>query len=783
MSRKRKSQGNSITKRPILPILRAMGIAVGHPVILQDTSMRMRNKKEDSTDVMKMLCFSGIPACCLSAKGSGPNNLNAEETASHAMLDFFRTVLPSNVIASLCLGDPNFNFQPFFPIFEEFEKTIAEDYLSISRCSQYDMTPAATIRGKEVKKRVVNALSPSNSGTIKEPRGDFKNQTDEDNDIVIINIEEDKRETNKNTKQMDEVIILGDDYSAYNSKNANFPKVQVMRNDDSELKRKADQRKSEELRRRLYTGNAGNVDFGQVNMSGAGPAEVFCCIPNSGGSTVFQENYGSDSDDGIPKKRTKNDSEVEESPAPSSLTDSITNAAFANEASTSKESDEEIGEMIDEWDESDDVESNEVRMDEKINRNSSMEGNINSGSMERLFEGQPTLEQFLVTKNLPANYQARTIGVIINKTLAQTAESYVGRVASKSLNSLTELSKLTWDHYFNNSQPESIYDQKMRARLLLYQEIQKLFTDKRVTLQVTGSTINGCGSYNSDVDMCLCCPTNGYRGQGFDDFQCDRSFSLRTLRKIDKTYRRLHYSHPFKRLVKYCQLIPAKVPIVKLLLNGEFEGMDIDINVNNIAGIYNSHLIHYYSLCDARFPALALMIKHWAMRAGVNNSPDGYLNSYTIILMAVHYLQCGVRPAVLPNLQYLFPDKFDRKLPLEELILFGDIATKLPALPPNTCSLGELLVGFFFYFANFDFDKYAISIRSAQVVLRNHLPKNTSHYPMFVEEPFDAINTARSVRTSSHMNAIKSAFSEASATFSQSVFKTDDLGVEVVARK
>lgn len=136
-----------------------------------------------------------------------------------------------------------------------------------------------------------------------------------------------------------------------------------------------------------------------------------------------------------------------------------------------------------------------------------------------------------------------------------------------------------------------------------------------------------------------------------------------------------------------------QVPIIKLVLTGEFEGIEVDINVNNTAGIYNSHLIHYYSLyifiisdnflmicfrSELRFPALALMIKHWSLSSGINNSPQGYLNSYTVILLVIHYLQCGVQPAVLPNLQHLFPSKFDKKLPLEQLLLFGEIAEKIP---------------------------------------------------------------------------------------------------------
>ena len=36
-----------------------------------------------------------------------------------------------------------------------------------------------------------------------------------------------------------------------------------------------------------------------------------------------------------------------------------------------------------------------------------------------------------------------------------------------------------------------------------------------------------------------------------------------------------------------------QVPIIKL--ETVANGLEVDINMNNIAGVYNSHLMHYYS--------------------------------------------------------------------------------------------------------------------------------------------------------------------------------------------
>ncbi len=86
------------------------------------------------------------------------------------------------------------------------------------------------------------------------------------------------------------------------------------------------------------------------------------------------------------------------------------------------------------------------------------------------------------------------------------------------------------------------------------------------------------------------------------------------------------------------------------------------MNCNNVAGILNSHLLHYYARVDERFPALSLAIKHWAIRAHINDAMTGTLNSYSLILLTVHYLHCGCTPPVLPNLQSLMPEKFSGRL-------------------------------------------------------------------------------------------------------------------------
>ena len=48
----------------------------------------------------------------------------------------------------------------------------------------------------------------------------------------------------------------------------------------------------------------------------------------------------------------------------------------------------------------------------------------------------------------------------------------------------------------------------------------------------------------------------------------------------------------------YIQMIQAKVPILKLTLKQICRGLEVDLNCNNCAGMYNPHLLHYFEVSE-----------------------------------------------------------------------------------------------------------------------------------------------------------------------------------------
>lgn len=126
---------------------------------------------------------------------------------------------------------------------------------------------------------------------------------------------------------------------------------------------------------------------------------------------------------------------------------------------------------------------------------------------------------------------------------------------------------------------------------------------------------------------------------------------------------------------------------------------------------------------DERFPILCKAVKAWASKVGLIGAHRGRLNSYTLCLMVISYLQgkpsncfskfkhvivsVGVSPAILPCLQKLLPEMEGEIKVEDDDYDKRDVKTELEALlggkmtPKNTSSLGSLFAGFLKYYAEF----------------------------------------------------------------------------------
>ncbi|CAD6186808.1 unnamed protein product [Caenorhabditis auriculariae] len=391
-----------------------------------------------------------------------------------------------------------------------------------------------------------------------------------------------------------------------------------------------------------------------------------------------------------------------------------------------------------------------------------------------LYGGHPSVNAWASANNLPLSAGQTLFGVVSNIYATSVVEDAVRSIADRAPESLKILDEQIWKHMSLTCLKRENFQLKMEVRHALLSMMKSILNDE-VLLCAVGSTVNGCGSYNSDIDLCLCTPMDSSKPNNAHNFNTDRQYAKNLLYTVFMAVSRPMPNSNIANLVANCQIINAKVPIIRFWLTPPYEGLDIDVNVNNVSGIYNSHLIHYYSRLDSRFPALALLVKHWAIKQKISDALTGYFNSYSLILLVIHYLQCGVHPPVLPNLQRLFPEYFSLDIPLNSLVLFHR-RFPLPDAPVNTWLLGELLIGFFQYYSRFDFANYGISIREGRVIPRGRIKASGEVY---IEEPYDTYNTARTVTDPERMRHIREKFAEACEAFSKPEFSLADIGVVI----
>ncbi|VDM47624.1 unnamed protein product [Toxocara canis] len=312
------------------------------------------------------------------------------------------------------------------------------------------------------------------------------------------------------------------------------------------------------------------------------------------------------------------------------------------------------------------------------------------------------------------------------------------------------LSEEIWHLHATRMQRDITLGRKLHLRDMLYCCVSQIFP--MCGLYMVGSSLNGFGTDSSDMDLCLMISHRELNQQ--TDAMIVLEMVRGALMKVAS--------------IREHTLIPAKVPILRLKFTNPFDEMTVDLNVNNSVAIRNTHLLYYYSLFDWRVRPLVSVIKEWAKRRGMNSANRSTFTSYSLVLMVIHYFQCGVSPPVLPSLQMLYPTRFDRRSDVCKLDM------SLPLDPPpedvwpfsETSTLSELLIGFLEYYA-LNYLRDAISVRLGKKVDRAVVARQRSQFNnmaqwnyICIEEPFTLSNTAHSIHSQMAFDAIKEAFVE-----------------------
>ncbi|XP_078352226.1 poly(A) RNA polymerase GLD2-like, partial [Oculina patagonica] len=294
---------------------------------------------------------------------------------------------------------------------------------------------------------------------------------------------------------------------------------------------------------------------------------------------------------------------------------------------------------------------------------------------------------------------------------------------------LDTLTKEIQEECLKSVQTMEILQKKLELKSFLETILSSVFPG--CSLQLCGSSSNGFGGDSSDADFC--CILNHLRQPN------NRQQAMSVLRQMQ----RLLNNDPNNSFLSKSQVIPAKVPILKF--KDMISGCECDININNVVGVRNTHLLRAYCGVDYRVQPLVMLIKRWAKQHGINDASHGTLSSYSLTLMVIHYLQGVCKPAVVPVLQRQYPAVFK---------YHGDVSSLLSQDPckqiacnqsENRQSLGELFVGFFKYYAvDFRWNSDYISIAMGAAYPRHGGDWNLRK-PVVIEEPFDGNNVAKAV--------------------------------------
>ncbi|KAK0406985.1 hypothetical protein QR680_018930 [Steinernema hermaphroditum] len=332
--------------------------------------------------------------------------------------------------------------------------------------------------------------------------------------------------------------------------------------------------------------------------------------------------------------------------------------------------------------------------------------------------------------------------VYVTAVGAETTDQIFKKVAGykqRHPEKLTALDEKIRRYVEEHTAPDKELELKETVRQELIKCARNIF--KYATLVMTGSTAQMLCDKGGDLDLSLCVSDND---------GCFPTGLAAVSEILDDFHVELTVNRPIE-MICFSRYIQATVPIIRLALNDMYNDLDVDITCNSTNVFYTNHLVQHYVLFDDRVRPLVMAVKSWGRKVDVLDSQHGKLNSFTLTMMVIHFLQCVVSPPILPNLCALFPSVFQaEKVPLHRFPLYHDncIPNLKKRLAQNHLSVAELLLGFLIYYADFQFDLHAIYVRLGKRVDREPaLERESDAGEMFIEEPYERYNTMRTMRS------------------------------------
>lgn len=218
------------------------------------------------------------------------------------------------------------------------------------------------------------------------------------------------------------------------------------------------------------------------------------------------------------------------------------------------------------------------------------------------------------------------------KTVQQVVHTWAARYSALALH--TELAIRDMSLYEASVQ-ERMVERRTRRR------IERTSIPTRVELAAFGSTLMGVAAPSSDLDLVILAPRC---------FEKDKTKVLWALRRhIAKT--------DILKTTKVLVIPSKKVPFMRF--TDQKTQIRCDVVIGTRGTVFKSRALRLLLGYDRRAKVLVKLVKQWAKNKRIDSPKSGTLNSYSLVLLVVVYLQ-SVYPRVLPALEEVMLDGIER---------------------------------------------------------------------------------------------------------------------------
>ncbi|CAD7086738.1 unnamed protein product [Hermetia illucens] len=261
-----------------------------------------------------------------------------------------------------------------------------------------------------------------------------------------------------------------------------------------------------------------------------------------------------------------------------------------------------------------------------------------------------------------------------------------------------------------------------------------------------GSSVNGFGRMGCDLDLILRFDKDSHLGcKSIDSrlvFHTKETLSngrSQMQRQMECIGDLLHLFLPGVYHVR--RILQARVPIIKF--HHEHLDLEVDLSMSNLTGVYMSELLYMFGQIDDRVRPLTFCLRRWAQTCGLTNpSPGRWITNFSLTCLVIFYLQ-QLKEPILPPISLFVKSAKSNDLRVTEdginCSFLRDVRN-LPFKTENKSSLTELLLQFFEFYSQFDFNNRAISLNEARNIVK------PDHSAMYIINPLEQhLNVSKNI--------------------------------------